>query len=665
MFKKLAILAGSKSECPSRMRRRIRGLMFFFTIFIISMGSASAAAITVDDSGGGDYTSKQAAVDNASAGDTIPVRDVTSTKSDITIIANSSINKDFTLRVINPNVWITDPSPTDFFYEPLWQTSTISQDISTIKAVELSGLLNITSTNFEYSTNQIDWQTIANDTYIGVEGYYYTNGSYLKIGPEGWAATWNLSNLPDGDYFIRVTMRDSLGLYGNYTRKIHFDRIPPTPVITQPQYGQRVNGFVMFNTTTLADNVVSAELLLFHGSPGWYRQSGLGNATQHDVGQAAEDGTNRYCAPTAAANALAGLGDDRLYPPGQAGNVTALGIALSNEMNTSNTTGTTGLQYVNGSNKTKIETDGMGSAIAGYLEKRGVGCSNNDSGYEVKTYKVTLNKSGNSWFVDPANNEISFKAYNDEIRRNQSVILFVVPVVWTSGPNSIPYINNVSGAGHALTGSGANTEPNGDLSTENQDVHDIEYVDPNNGQTIPSQQWNNYSGYNLVTYNGNYWMVLGMWAVSPKNTTTTLDPVAIDTYPGDGLITSWDSMAVEDGFYTLIMRLTDSDGYIASETIVIEVDNVPPLYGTVLDTSTMTKIAGGIVTTDTGVSNTTDEFGYYSLQVSPGTYNLTVTHEPDYYPNSSVVVEIMSGTLQNIELEKKPAGIIGGAVTSA
>ena len=48
-----------------------RTLLTTFILLLLSAGAASAATITVDDGGGADYTSIQAAVDNASAGDTM------------------------------------------------------------------------------------------------------------------------------------------------------------------------------------------------------------------------------------------------------------------------------------------------------------------------------------------------------------------------------------------------------------------------------------------------------------------------------------------------------------------------------------------------------------------------------------------------------------------
>ena len=47
---------------------RIAALATGVHLLLLTVGAASAATITVDDSGGADYTTIQAAVDNASGG---------------------------------------------------------------------------------------------------------------------------------------------------------------------------------------------------------------------------------------------------------------------------------------------------------------------------------------------------------------------------------------------------------------------------------------------------------------------------------------------------------------------------------------------------------------------------------------------------------------------
>ena len=76
-------------------------------------------------------------------------------------------------------------------------------------------------------------------------------------------------------------------------------------------------------------------------------------------------------------------------------------------------------------------------------------------------------------------------------------------------------------------------------------------------------------------------------------------------------------------------------------------------------------IAGVTVSTDTGISTTTNETGFYSLSSINGTYHLTASKEPEYYPNSSVSVTVIAGTniTTNIILDLKPTGNITGILT--
>ncbi|VVB88123.1 Carbohydrate esterase, sialic acid-specific acetylesterase [uncultured archaeon] len=86
------------------------------------------------------------------------------------------------------------------------------------------------------------------------------------------------------------------------------------------------------------------------------------------------------------------------------------------------------------------------------------------------------------------------------------------------------------------------------------------------------------------------------------------------------------------------------------------------INGTVLGNGT--GIAGATVSADI-FKTKTNESGYYSILVPGGTFNLTVTSEPAFYPNSSVTVTFVNETtvLQDIELFLKPTGNISGSVT--
>lgn len=76
------------------------------------------------------------------------------------------------------------------------------------------------------------------------------------------------------------------------------------------------------------------------------------------------------------------------------------------------------------------------------------------------------------------------------------------------------------------------------------------------------------------------------------------------------------------------------------------------------------KLAGAKVSTDTGMSTITNEIGFYSLNLTNGTYHLTVSKEPEYYVNNNAVVTVKAfiTTTQDIILDAKPTGTISGIV---
>ena len=106
----------------------------------------------------------------------------------------------------------------------------------------------------------------------------------------------------------------------------------------------------------------------------------------------------------------------------------------------------------------------------------------------------------------------------------------------------------------------------------------------------------------------------------------------------------------KDDFYFTQFTVKQPEGY----------DN-GTVYGTL-----GVKLAGAKVSTNTGVYTYTNETGFYSLSLVNGTYQLTASKEPEYYPNSSVSVTVTAFTTvtQDIILTAKPTGNITGKVTN-
>jgi len=462
-----------------------------------------------------------------------------------------------------PNPRITNPLNSGLLYDPLWKTTIVSQENVIVQAVESNLAGDIVSTLFEYSTDETSWISIGTDNYGGFEGDLVGEWDDRKIGKQGWSSFWDLSGLAEGTYYIRATMTDEAGQTGQATKVVYYDPVPPVPKIYEPSYAEKISGLVEFKVETDATDIVSMELVLIHGSDNWYNQTGVGTLDGHNVG-----GGKGTCSPTAAANALAGLGDNNLYPPGQEENDEALAEALCDAFGT-DANGTPAFNGPIGINQ-PMRTDGIESGLMEYLENRGVGCSN-ENGYEITTYHIWIarNPATGGWYPIPGSNEIDFEDYNNELRKNEAVIISIRK--WDPGADGeYGTEDDTLRGGHSLTGSGASSTPN--ATGENP----IGFVDPNGG-TVENSVWGSTGGFSYIEYppgSLESCIVTGMWAISPK--TENASVMNTDYSPEDGWATMLDTTEVEDGFHTLMVRMTDAQGHVGTQTIVVEVKNEVP-----------------------------------------------------------------------------------------
>lgn len=137
--------------------------------------------------------------------------------------------------------------------------------------------------------------------------------------------------------------------------------------------------------------------------------------------------------------------------------------------------------------------------------------------------------------------------------------------------------------------------------------------------------------------------------------------------------TEGDTVFISDeGVFNISYYSVDNVGNIESvkTSAEVKIDKTIPatgassyINGTVLDNSTQEAIPYAKVTTNTSINTTANSTGYYSFQLDAGSYTLTATSDPEYYANSSVIVEMVNTTLvQDIELVEKPRGTISGSV---
>ncbi len=172
---------------------------------------------------------------------------------------------------------------------------------------------------------------------------------------------------------------------------------------------------------------------------------------------------------------------------------------------------------------------------------------------------------------------------------------------------------------------------------------------------------NNSGGISAHNVNVNLTLPSGFSVISGTN------PRAVGTINnGSSKTASWVVKAADSSDRYGLDASASSQSYGESfsgqgnNTILVIPDGY--INGTIL--SIGIGISGAVVTGNSINSTITNISGFYSLMVPSGTYNLTATREPEYYPNNSVVVTAIQGTTlaQDIELAEKPKGIIAGSV---
>jgi PKD repeat protein len=140
------------------------------------------------------------------------------------------------------------------------------------------------------------------------------------------------------------------------------------------------------------------------------------------------------------------------------------------------------------------------------------------------------------------------------------------------------------------------------------------------------------------------------WNFGDGRTSNLANPV--HTYSNKGSYTA--TLTVKDN-----LRKTSSP-----DTAAVSVESVRFMNGTVMDSVNKAGLAGVMVFTNTTLSTMTNATGFYSFSLNSGTYNITATFEPAYYPNSTTVSLLSAVVVQDIELLKKPNGTITGWVSN-
>ncbi len=458
-----------------------------------------------------------------------------------------------------PVPFITSPSNSWVLHGNSWNITAVSEEEIRLVAVDLNLAGDIVSTVFEYSSSGEQWTLIGEDDDPSFEGEWFGEEGDVRNGEGlgGWNAWWDLSGLPEGQYYLRATMRDEAGQEGSYISEIYYDPTPPVPEILAPAFGGMVAGMIQFVAATLDDDISYYELELFNGSGNTVSQRNIGDQSQYDVGPNADgsntlDGKNNFCGPTSVANGLWRLADknsDLKKFGGKELSLEDMAKLLAKKMAPTvpgdDANKTKGLEEVQ---KKGVTPEQLQRGVQDYLTEIGLGCEN-DEGYTVRII------SNPTW-----------EDYLRELKSGQCVIVFIIPKGKTSG-------------GHFVTGKSGNNQANSDNS------HTFGVTDPQNAwnATDKSGTWKNG---NEVSYDGKDQYVHSLIIICPKSSTdipqdtfVSIDPAGsnnIDYSSSGGWTVGYNTREVHDGFFLFRASMVDGQGNTGTDLVSIYVNNDLP-----------------------------------------------------------------------------------------
>lgn len=465
-----------------------------------------------------------------------------------------------------PEPCIVEPSDDNIISNCAPDVVLIYGERTIIRAVDLGMEDDIAYALFEYSVDGRNWSTIGIDEEGDFEGDYLTEGENLKAGREGWTVEWNLSELEEGFYYIRVTMVDEKGNSGEDVEEVYYDPTPPKPLIVSPEEGATIWGEVPIEAEVGDEDVKCAIVTCTYiTNNSYFEQRNLGSLEQDDVGPDGDDGINRFCTPTAAANALSRLAktDNRLYPPGAGANKDlVVAKELSRKMRTDKNAGTSTLMRLTFPFNNLGMTDTVEGALRDYLRERGVGC-NNPTGYTVTAYTsiYTINTSASPQRWVPFSSSANWKAYSHELTAGESVIVDIHKWDWGNDNKPGTADDDILG-GHTLTGRSCNLNKNADGS------YDCDFVDPSTGGVIRTK-WKEFNGLSGVRYNGEWWFVNGIWAISSKQPKVNCTVLSVDCNPEDGWNLTLDFFDLKEGYYLVDVTMVDSVGNLGRSSVIV------------------------------------------------------------------------------------------------
>ena len=442
--------------------------------------------------------------------------------------------------------WIADPS------NGTWVSGNAE-----IAAIEYDSS-RIAGASFEYSKNALDWSLIGvdnNGTDAWMSGW---NGTYR--------AQWNTTLVDEGWYYLRVTMHDAFGHFGQSAIQVYVDPTPPVPSITQPLDNSEIASCpTQLQATTQAEDVAGVVFAYLNVSNPDYEKP-LTPLEQPD---------GKTCAPTAAASSLLWLAQHypeaaNLVTPEMINDPRILIEKLAKYMHTRENGFTTPEWAKKGITQYLVKDyyDKMHIADKEYVRFKGFqqpGLEEVETPQGKKVWKRVKPKGG--WFS-------FFTKYVE-----QEDVLVYLGIIY---PNGTVGCHVVTGMSFDKTDHIPVPWPNG------PECYGVDFMDP----SLP--KGGKLSGY--MDQNGNFYpsyptelkfFVSDMLVLSPEKVFTQLrggiDPygwtvIGVNTDGRSGWTTTWDTSALPLGPYLLLAVMVDSAGNVASDIIWVELRGAWPMF---------------------------------------------------------------------------------------
>jgi len=420
-----------------------------------------------------------------------------------------------------PQPLLVEPSNTNVLYNP--DCTLVTEEFTVVRAIDLQLSENIVSAVFEYSRDGENWIPINAYLPKNYEEITLSGGYNTKVDHDTWSTGWSLTDLSEGEYYIKVIMEDKWGRTGTDTKKIYYDPTPPSPKILSP-LGENVNGRINITATSKDKDIMRMKVVCSPLLSDYFEQKGLGREKDDYIGPAGDDGVNRYCTPTATKNALHRLAtkyDALLFPPEETEDMKNIAMAKELAM-WMRTTPNDGTSTIGASPEDFYESDDVSPGILAYLYARGFRDDRSEE-YFVTSYKTAYVAKDNE--LQPIATSIDWDILETEIQKGSAVIVDIHK--WNRG-------ENVIGGGHTLTGKGvSHTSLNG--------KHTCSFIDPTIGKKITTS-WKTIDGFHSIEYppeSGEWWIVNGIWSISPQNPNN--EEIGRDSSPSNGWKVTFDT----------------------------------------------------------------------------------------------------------------------------